>query len=166
MAGGLRQGAEISFVDLSATPIDFCDGRPLQAYSDQTRQAVEAIDQASGVVLASPVYRGSYSGVLKNLLDVVPLTALEGKPVAMLALGASREHYLAVDQQLRQVMAWFGALVIPTSVYVTVSDFVDGELRPETRDQMQDLIRTLMVTVERTRGQSFGPPPFAAKWSS
>jgi hypothetical protein len=52
---------------------------------------------------------------------------LQNKPVGV-AMGGSPHHYLAVDTQLRQVLAWFGALVAPTSVYITGGDFRDGRL--------------------------------------
>jgi len=41
------------------------------------------------VLLATPIYRGSLTGALKNLLDHVPVSALRGTPVALVAMGAS-----------------------------------------------------------------------------
>ena len=78
--------------------------------------------------MASPVYRGSYTGALKNLLDLTPVDALRNKPVGIVAMGATLHHYLGVDGQLRAVLAWFGALVLPTSVYLESSHFKDGQL--------------------------------------
>ena len=75
------------------------------------------------MLIGAPVYRASFPGVLKNLLDITPVEALQNKPVGILAMGGSAHHYLAIDTQLRAVLGWFGALVAPTSVYVTGSDF-------------------------------------------
>ena len=66
--------------------------------------------QADAVILASPVYRGSFTGALKNLLDHLPIEALTGKPVGIVAMGATNHHYLGVDWHLRDVLAWFGAI--------------------------------------------------------
>ena len=87
-----------------------------------------AIAAADAVLLASPVYRASFTGALKNLLDLTPVEALRAKPVGIVAMGATLHHYLGVDWQLRAVLAWFGALVVPTSVYLESGHFQDGQL--------------------------------------
>ena len=85
-------------------------------------------------------------GVLKNLLDITPVEALQNKPVGILAMGGSPHHYLAVDTQLRAVLGWFGALVAPTSVYVTGGDFKDGRLASEgARADLAALTGTLIA---------------------
>src|SRR5207244_11936107 len=116
----------------ASAPTDSCDGRPLDRYGAEPRQAVNRIAAAAAVLSAAPVYRASFPGVLKNLLDIVPVEALQGKPVGIVAMGGSPHHYLAVDTQLRQVLAWFGALLAPTSVYLTGNDFRDGQIAPES----------------------------------
>src|SRR3954470_23040721 len=116
----------VDILNLADTAIDICDGRALDAYGEATRQAVARISGVGAVLIGAPVYRASYPGVLKNLLDITPVEALQNKPVGILAMGGSPHHYLAVDGELRQVLAWFGALVAPTAVYLTGSDFKDG----------------------------------------
>ena len=59
------------------------------------------------MLIAAPVYRASFPGVLKNLLDITPVEALQNKPVGIVAMGGSPHHYLAVDNQLRQVLEFF-----------------------------------------------------------
>src|SRR5271165_4202313 len=119
-AQAMRNNAEsvdIDIMNLAETNVDICDGRPLDRYSVDTRRAVDRIVAAATVLIAAPVYRASFPGVLKNLLDITPVEALRNKPVGILAMGGSAHHYLAVDGQLRQVLGWFGALVAPTGVY-------------------------------------------------
>jgi FMN reductase len=122
---------DVDVMNLAETAIDTCDGRPLDRYGSETRRAVDRIAAAAAVLIAAPVYRASFPGVLKNLLDIVPVGALQGKPVGIAAMGSSTHHYLAVDTQLRQVLGWFGALVAPTGVYITGTDFRDGTLTSE-----------------------------------
>ena len=54
-----------------------CDGRSLDAYAAATRQAVARIATASAVLIGAPVYRASFPGVLKNLLDITPVEVPE-----------------------------------------------------------------------------------------
>src|ERR1700742_2565545 len=63
---------EVDVMNLCETPIDTCDGRPLDRYAAETRAAVDRITAAAAVLIAAPVYRASYPGVLKNLLDIAP----------------------------------------------------------------------------------------------
>jgi FMN reductase len=91
---------------------------------------------------------------------------LQGKPVGIVAMGGSPHHYLAVDTQLRQVLAWFGALLAPTSVYLTGGDFRDGQLASETaRKDMAALTDTLVTLGRRLDPASLGPPPLAARFT-
>ena len=113
---GQAENIDVDIMNLADTPIDICDGRPLEGYGPETRRAVDRIADAAAVMIAAPVYRASFPGVLKNLLDITPVGVLQAKPVGIVAMGGSAHHYLAVDTQMRQVLGWFGALVAPTSI--------------------------------------------------
>jgi hypothetical protein len=77
-------------------------------------------------------------------------------------MGATLHHYLGVDWQLRAVLAWFGALVVPTSVYLESGHFQDGKLAdPSARAALGDLVVALVAMTARTPDQA-GPPPLAA----
>jgi FMN reductase len=169
VAATVRGGAEevkLDVMNLAETPIDTCDGRPLEKYGADTREAVDRIAAAAAVLIAAPVYRASFPGVLKNLLDIVPVGALQGKPVGIVAMGGSAHHYLAVDTQLRQVLGWFGALVAPTAVYLTGADFHDGALTSESaRKDLNALADTLLMLLRRLDPALLGPPPLAAKFT-
>ena len=163
---GNTEDINVDVMNLAETPIDACDGRPLDRYGAETRQAVDRIAAAAAVLIAAPVYRASFPGVLKNLLDIVPVEALQGKPVGIVAMGGSAHHYLAVDTQLRQVLGWFGALVAPTGVYLTAADFHDGALTSESaRKDLLALAETLLTLLRRLDPALLGPPPLAAKFT-
>jgi FMN reductase len=168
-AEAVRGGAgdlKVDVMNLAETAIDTCDGRPLEKYGVETREAVDRIATAAAVLIAAPVYRASFPGVLKNLLDIVPVGALQGKPVGIVAMGGSAHHYLAVDTQLRQVLSWFGALVAPTGVYLTGADFRDGALTSETaRKDLVALVETLVMLLRRLDPTVLGPIPLAAKFT-
>ncbi len=162
-AGG---DAVVDVLNLAEAPIETCDGRPLDRYGAATRDAVARIAAASAVLIAAPVYRASFPGVLKNLLDITPVEALQQKPVGIVAMGGSPHHYLAVDTQLRAVLAWFGALVAPTGVYLTGTDFTDGQLAAENaRRELAALVRALAALARRLDPAELGPPPLAARFT-
>jgi len=163
-AGG--DDVAVDILNLADTPIDICDGRPLDAYGAATRQAVARIAGAAAVLIGAPVYRASIPGVLKNLLDITPVEVLQGKPVGIVAMGGSPHHYLAVDSQLRPVLAWFGALVAPTGVYLTGGDFRDGQLASESaRRDLAALTGTLITLSRRADPAALGPLPLAARFT-
>jgi FMN reductase len=155
----------IEILNLAEEQVEICDGRPLDKYGDSTRRAVERISGAGAVLIAAPVYRASYPGVLKNLLDLAPVEALQAKPVGIVAMGGSPHHFLGVDWQLREVLTWFGALVAPTSVYITGGDFKDGQLASDgARQDLAALVETLL-TLSRLDRAKLGPKPLAARFT-
>jgi len=81
--------------------------------------AQELVAQASVLVVATPVYKAAYSGILKVFLDLLPQTALKGKTVLPLATGGSPHHMLALDYALRPVLQSLAAKNILPGIYAT-----------------------------------------------
>ena len=71
-------------------------------------EALRLFEQAQGVVVVTPVYKASYSGLLKTLLDVLPQSGLATKVVLPLATGGTTAHVLAIDYALRPVLSSLG----------------------------------------------------------
>jgi len=150
-------------IDLADARIAFADGRPPEQLDDETAQVVASIAHADAVVLATPVYRGSLTGALKNVLDHVPVDALESKPTGIIAMGATDHHFLGAERHLRDILAFFGALVAPTAVYLTSRDFEDGEPTADAGRAVDGLLRTVLGLAESVEGVTFGPAPLAAR---
>lgn len=91
--------------------------------------AVRAIESADLVIAATPVYKGSYTGLFKHLFDLVAPDALVGRPVLLAATGGSDRHALVVDHQLRPLFGFFRALTVPSAVYAADADFDGHTLR-------------------------------------
>ncbi|WP_199442220.1 NADPH-dependent FMN reductase [Umezawaea beigongshangensis] len=87
-------------------------------------EVVEAVAAADGVVVASPVYKAAYSGLLKSLLDLLPQFALAGKAVLPVVTGGSPAHVLAVDYALRPVLSALGAHHVVQGWFVLDSHIV------------------------------------------
>ncbi len=136
-------GHVTELIDLADYRLEYADARPLAERGDDSELLVDKLLAADAVLLASPVYRASMTGALKNLLDLVPVDALMGKPCAIVAMGATPHHFLGVDSHLRDVLAWFGAWTLPTSVYLTNANFVDGVLAEEPASQLDLLVAGL-----------------------
>jgi len=81
--------------------------------------AVALLRDADAVVVGTPVYKASFSGVLKTFLDLLPQDGLAGKLVLPLATGGSQSHMLALDYALRPVLASLAPRHILPSIYAT-----------------------------------------------
>jgi FMN reductase len=149
LARAATDGAEVELIDLGEQTIAPADGRPPAELADDTAAVLQAIDGADAVLLATPVYRGSLTGVLKNLLDHVPVEALERKPTAIVAMGASPHHYLGAERHLRDVLSFFGADVLPIAGYLTSADFADGEPTAGAAAELDALIAELRARTDR-----------------
>jgi FMN reductase len=158
-------GLEIELINLADKRIAFADGRPPEQYGDDTAGVIASVQRADAVVIATPVYRGSITGALKNLLDHLPVKALAAKPVGILAMGATHHHFLGADWHLRDILAWFGALIVPTSAYLVSADFVAGELSPNARQDLKDLADAAikLCAAAPGSGEYLGPRPLAAR---
>jgi FMN reductase len=122
--GGLaRHGAPGQVIDLCDLPADGLLGRARLPAVDA---ALETVAAARLVVVGTPVYRASFSGLLKVFFDLFPQDALAGKVAIAVATGAGPAHALVVDHGLRPLLASVGALVVPTGIYGT-----DGQFGPD-----------------------------------
>jgi FMN reductase len=121
-----ERGTSADLLDLGTLAIGFANGTPPEDLADDTAATIDALDSARALILATPVYRGSMTGSLKNLLDLTPVPALQGKVIGLVAMGASDHHFLGAERHLRDVLAFFGAVVMPVALYLGSSDFADG----------------------------------------
>ncbi|MSQ29909.1 MAG: NAD(P)H-dependent oxidoreductase [Dehalococcoidia bacterium] len=157
------RGHQTDLLDLSQLSLPFAGAASAQA--GDTVAVIDVLSAADAVLFASPVYRASLPGILKNLLDLTPLEALLGKPCGILAMGTSAHHYLGVDRHLRDILTWFGAMTAPTSVYLTNEDFEQGVPAAHVARELDELIDTLAVFADSARDwvHGPGPAPLAAK---
>ncbi len=86
---------------------------------------LQAIETADLLVVASPVYRASFTGLFKHLFDFVDQYALVDTPVLLAASGGSERHALIIEHQFRPLFAFFQALTLPLGIYAHDSDFTD-----------------------------------------
>ncbi len=115
-AAGL-EAAEPLVVDLAGL-----GGRLFDWADPEVRVAVDGIAGCSLVVVASPTYKASYTGLLKAFLDWYPTTGLSGVTAVPVMVGAGAQHALAVEVHLRPVLIEIGASLPTRGLYVLESD--------------------------------------------
>lgn len=113
------QTAAITVRDLP--PEDLIYGR---ADSPAIQAQIDLLRETRAVIIATPIYKASLSGVLKTFLDLLPPRTLSGKLVLPIATGGSPLHALAVDYALLPILAALGAQHTLNSVYL-----VDTQIR-------------------------------------
>ncbi|MFF3498416.1 FMN reductase [Streptomyces sp. NPDC003247] len=85
--------------------------------------ALDAVADADGLIVVTPVFSASYSGLFKSFFDVMEKDALAGKPVLIAATGGTARHSLVLEHALRPLFAYLRAVVVPTGVYAASEDW-------------------------------------------
>ncbi len=99
----------------------------LGALDPLARAIVDNVLSADALIIASPVYKGSYTGLFKHLIDLLEPTAFAGKPILLAATGGGDRHALVIEHQLRPLFGFFEAASLPTGVYAGAADFTAGQ---------------------------------------
>ena len=96
-------------------------------YRNQLPQRVQddlaILEAADALIVGTPVYRASFTGLFKHFFDFVEQTALVDVPVLLAASGGSERHALVLEHQLRPLFSFFQAQTLPIGVYATDKDF-------------------------------------------
>ena len=109
-----------SVVDLAGLDAEALLGRRSDPAVDGL---LASLSDASILVLVTPVYRATYSGLLKVVFDQLPQEALAGTASVLVASAAGPGHYLSLDTGLRSLVASLGGWSVPTVTYAVPSDF-------------------------------------------
>lgn len=116
-------GAQTRLIELGGLVPKF--GAVLQRnhLPSEVEAVLRDIETADLLLVASPIYRGSYTGLFKHLFDFVHHESLIDVPVLLAATGGSDRHALAIDHQLRPLFSFFQAHTLPIGVYATDKEF-------------------------------------------
>ena len=110
---------------------------------------LDMVAEADAVIVVTPIYSGSYPGMLKDLVDLLPEKSLAGVPVLMGATAGTGRHALALEHTLRPLLSYLRAMVVPTGVVAAIEDF--GEVPGTTADAVP-----LAERIERAVGELAG----------
>jgi FMN reductase len=110
-------GVSVEILDLRTLNLPFCDGGDNYSdYPDVARMS-KAVREADGVILASPEYHGSVSGVLKNALDLMGFEEFSGKVTGLISVLGGQPNSNALND-LRLIMRWVHAWVVPEQIAI------------------------------------------------
>jgi FMN reductase len=115
--------AEVTTIELRDLAQEITNNLLTGFPSPNLRAAIEAATEADGVIMVTPIFSTSYSGLFKSFIDVIEPDALTGMPVLMGATGGTERHSLALDYAMRPLFTYLHAVVTPTSVYAASSDW-------------------------------------------
>jgi FMN reductase len=140
------QGFEVERINVAELPAE--DLIHTKFESDAIVKANGLVAEADAVIVVSPVYKASYTGVLKTFLDLVPQKGLAGKIVLPLFMGGSLAHLLTIDYALKPVLSVLGARYILGGVYAVDSQVVRNdhgvvELAEELKLRLNDALAEL-----------------------
>ena len=90
------------------------------------RAVQEAVAQADALIVVTPIFSASYSGLFKTFFDVLEEGALAGRPVLIAATGGTARHSLALEHALRPLFGYLRAIVVPTGVFAASEDWGSG----------------------------------------
>ena len=150
-------GADAQVLDLRQMQLPFCNGdKEYPDYPDVIRLR-EAVQEADSLILATPEYHGSVSGVLKNALDLMSFDQLSGKVTGLISVLGGQSNSNALND-LRVIMRWVHGWVIPEQVAIGQSWKAfdkDGKLLDEQLSQRFDkFAESLVENTRKLRGVS------------
>ena len=120
--------------------------------SPKLKELIAQLDTADGLLIATPVYKASFSGALKTLLDLLPERALEHKVVLPLATAGSTGHMLAIDYALKPVLSALKAQEVLQGVFAhdkLVGQYQNfpAELEDELQARLDDSLETFIAAL-------------------
>ena len=86
-------------------------------------QVIDSVTHADALIVATPIFSASYSGLFKMFFDVLEKDAIAGKPVLIAATAGTARHSLALEHALRPLFAYHRSVIIPTSVFAATEDW-------------------------------------------
>lgn len=115
--------AEVTVFDLRERAHDITNATITGFAGKQLQADLDAVVGADGVIAATPVYSGSYTGLFKSFVDLLGQAAFDGTPVLLAATAGTARHSLALDHAMRPLFSYLRALTVPTGVFAASEDW-------------------------------------------
>ncbi|MFJ4471906.1 FMN reductase [Streptomyces sp. NPDC089424] len=135
--------AEVRVVELRELAVDIAHNFTGGFAGRELSAALDAVTEADGLIVVTPVFAASYSGLFKSFFDVIDPEALAGKPVLIAATGGTARHSLVLEHALRPLFAYLKAVVVPTGVYAASEDWGAEGLDERVERAAGELVRLM-----------------------
>ena len=142
-------------IDLRDLAVDL--GRSMAAgfATGAARAAIDTVQGADALIVATPVFNASYSGLFKTFFDLVDVDEMAATPVLIAATGGSPRHSMVLDHALRPLFGYLRMIVVPTGVYAAAEDWAGGSGDTTTLgDRIDRAARELAALLESGKQQS------------
>ena len=113
----------------------------------------DAVERCDVLVVGTPVYKASYTGLFKHFFDLLPPDSLKGRPVVLTTNARSPAHALMIEHQLSPLFRFFGAFPLPDSIFALDEEFSkDAEGRYLLSDGLRSRCEMAARGVHRAAG--------------
>lgn len=146
-----RLGADAEVIELATVLPALAAGGYRPNLGHEAQEALELVETADLLVVGSPAYRATYSGLFKLFFDYVGQYALVDIPVVLTATGGSDRHALLVEHQMRPLFGFFQALTLPLGIFANERDFTD--YRVDSADLEERIETSLSRALPLVRSQ-------------
>ena len=121
--------------------------------------AIETVSTADALVVASPVYKASYTGLLKVFIDLIPSQGLKNIPVLPFVTGGSLNHVLALDYQLKPLLATLGATQIARGRMFCGARITHGTVQEPEASEIREIVHEFATHVGASNPLKGDPDP-------
>lgn len=140
-----EQGSELTHIPLRSLAQEISNHYLTGFPGPTLAQALDQVREADAIIVVSPVFKASYSGLFKSFWDLVEDGALAGKPLLLAASGGTARHSLVLETALRPLFSYLKALVAPTGVFAATDDFGNTSLLSSRIVQAAEEFTQLLV---------------------
>lgn len=140
---------ELTYINLQDKDLVFSDGRNYLDYEGDTAEVAKSVMDADVIFFGSPIFQASIPATLKNIFDLLPQNALEFKTCSMVVTAGSNKHYLIPEQQIKPILSYMKANIVPNYVFIVDTDYdLDGISNDDVYFRIDKLVEDTIVLAE------------------
>ena len=117
------EAADVSAIELRELAHPLVDHLLTGFPTGDLAEAIETVRHADGLIVVTPVFAASYSGLFKMFFEVIEKDLLRGKPVLLAATAGTARHSLVLEHAMRPLFSYLRAVTVPTAVFAATEEF-------------------------------------------